>query len=266
MKLGLQGYSFFVASGDFGVASFPGYGSEFGCLSGNGQNGTIYNPGYPMGCPYITVVGATRLYPNQTVCDPESAMQVNISAFNLQVGSGPTSAPYGFVATGGGFSNFFTTAAYQAKAVSRYLAEYPPDVPSYSINTNAYNITDLIGADRGVYNRAGRGYPDVSANGAYLLASVNLTVSNWFGTSLSSPIFGAVITLINEQRTAAGKAPVGFVNPVLYEHPEVLHDITNGSNPNCGSSGFKTAPGWDPVTGLGTPNYPKMLELFMSLP
>lgn len=59
---------------------------------------------------------------------------------------------------------------------------------------------------------------------------------------------------------------VGFVNPVLYEHPEVLHDITNGSNPNCGSSGFKTAPGWDPVTGLGTPDYPKMLELFMSLP
>jgi len=24
--------------------------------------------------------------------------------------------------------------------------------------------------------------------------------------------------------------------------------------------------GWDPSTGLGTPNYPKMLELFLSLP
>lgn len=43
---------------------------------------------------------------------------------------------------------------------------------------------------------------------------------------------------------------VGFVNPTLYAHPEVLNDIVNGSNPNCGSSGFKTAPGWDPVSVL----------------
>lgn len=41
---------------------------------------------------------------------------------------------------------------------------------------------------------------------------------------------------------------VGFVNPTLYAHPEVLNDIVNGSNPNCGSSGFETAPGWDPVS------------------
>jgi tripeptidyl-peptidase-1 len=65
MKLGLQGHSILVAAGDYGVASFPGSnGNEFGCLSGNGQNGTIYNPDYPSGCPYITTVGATRLYPD----------------------------------------------------------------------------------------------------------------------------------------------------------------------------------------------------------
>jgi tripeptidyl-peptidase-1 len=33
-------------------------------------------------------------------------------------------------------------------------------------------------------------------------------------------------------------------------------DITVGSNPGCGVDGFSVAPGWDPVTGLGTPNYP----------
>ena len=87
-----------------------------------------------------------------------------------------------------------------------------------------------------------------------------------YHTGLSSPIFGSVLTLINEERTAVGKGPVGFVNPTLYEHPYVLNDITNGSNPNCGSSGFQASVGWDPVTGLGTPNYPKMLELFLSLP
>lgn len=38
-----------------------------------------------------------------------------------------------------------------------------------------------------------------------------------------------------------------------------------GSNPGCGEAGFSCAKGWDPVTGLGTPNYPAMLDLFMGL-
>lgn len=212
MKLGLQGHSIFVASGDYGVASFPSSnGHPEGCLSAPGQNDTIYNPDYPSGCPYITSVGATRLYPNQTVNDLESAMQVNLTAFNIATGSGPTSYPYDFFATGGGFSNYFTPPSYQAEAVSSYLANDSPDVPSYIANSTGTNY----GENGGLYNRAGRGYPDVSANGAFLLTYVNLTQGTFFGTSLASPIFGAVITLINEERTAAGKGPVGFVNPTL---------------------------------------------------
>lgn len=42
--------------------------------------------------------------------------------------------------------------------------------------------------------------------------------------------------------------------------------VVNGSNPGCGTLGFQAVEGWDPATGLGTPNYPKMLELFLSLP
>ena len=71
---------------------------------------------------------------------------------------------------------------------------------------------------------------------------------------------------INEQRYQIGKGPVGFVPPVLYAHPEVLNDITNGTNVGCGTEGFHAASGWDPATGLGTPNYPRMLSLFLSLP
>jgi tripeptidyl-peptidase-1 len=214
MKLGLQGHSILVASGDYGVASFPGSNdNEFGCLSGSGQNGTIYNPDYPAGCPYITVVGATRLYPNQTVNDAESAMQVNLTAFNLATGTGPITPPYDLFATGGGFSNMFTPPSYQAAAVSNYFAEHNPDLPYYVANSDASNV----GVNGGIYNRAGRGYPDVSANGAFLLTYVNLTQGTFFGTSLASPIFGSVLTLLNEERTVAGKGPVGFVNPVLYE-------------------------------------------------
>ncbi len=81
-----------------------------------------------------------------------------------------------------------------------------------------------------------------------------------------TPIFASIINRINEERLAVGKSTVGFVNPVLYANPEILNDITRGENPGCGSNGFKAVSGWDPVTGLGTPNYPKMLKLFIGLP
>ncbi|EEA24982.1 hypothetical protein TMatcc_008087 [Talaromyces marneffei ATCC 18224] len=265
LKLGLQGHTILVASGDYGVASFPGSNNdEFGCLSSDTQNGTIYNPDYPSGCPYITVVGATRLYPSDTVYDAESAMQVNLTAFNIATGAGPTEPPYDFFATGGGFSNFFEPAFFQAEAVAEYLRKDLPyqKLPYYEVNDAASNI----GENGGVYNRKGRGYPDVSANGAFLLTFVNQTQGTFFGTSLASPLFGAVVTLLNEERTAVGKGPIGFINPALYANPSILNDITNGSNPNCGSGGFQASEGWDPVTGLGTPNYPRMLEYFLSLP
>ncbi|PYH40453.1 uncharacterized protein BP01DRAFT_409938 [Aspergillus saccharolyticus JOP 1030-1] len=87
------------------------------------------------------------------------------------------------------------------------------------------------------------------------------------GTSASRyPDIASVINRIIEKRIAAGKGAVGFLNPVLYRHADVLNDITNKTNPGCGTDGFATAAGWDPVTGLGTPNFPKLLNLFLSLP
>jgi len=82
----------------------------------------------------------------------------------------------------------------------------------------------------------------------------------------SSPAFAAIINRVNEERLAIGKGPVGFINPVLYAHPQVLHDITNGTNPGCNTTGFSAAKGWDPVSGLGTPDYPELLKLYLSLP
>ena len=87
-----------------------------------------------------------------------------------------------------------------------------------------------------------------------------------YGTSASSPVTGSILTLINEARYNAGKTSIGFINPVLYANPQVLNDITEGGNQGCGTAGFEATTGWDPVTGLGTPNYPKMKALFLSLP
>ena len=145
-----------------------------------------------------------------------------------------------------------------------YFAEHDPGYPYYIANGDDFPAN--IGTNGGLYNRAGRGFPDVSANGVNLLFYDGGILQPQWGTSLSAPIWASIITLINDKRSQHGKGPVGFIHPVLYNHPEVFHDITNGTNPGCGTNGFSAVPGWDPVTGLGTPNFPKLLELFLSLP
>ena len=91
MKLGLQGVSLFVASGDDGVARRAGP-----CL---GPQQNIFAPDTGANCPYVTAVGATTLPPGS------------------QPGAAETAAT-GF-SSGGGFSNVFTTPDYQKNAVSR---------------------------------------------------------------------------------------------------------------------------------------------------
>lgn len=100
----------------------------------------------------------------------------------------------------------------------------------------------------GIFNRGGRGYPDVGALGDFVLLYASGSPLLVGGTSASAPIFASIITRINEERILAGKKPVGFINPVLYANPGAFHDITVGSNPNCGTPGFNAAPGWDPVS------------------
>ncbi|PYH95640.1 subtilisin-like protein [Aspergillus ellipticus CBS 707.79] len=245
LKLALQGHSILFASGDYGVASFAGDGDENGCL---GPEGKIFNPQYPSNCPYVTSVGGTMLYGYQTVNDSESVMHANL---------GGTASNF---STSGGFSNYFPQPSYQKAAVEKYFATANLSYPFYSEFEVDVNTT------KGRYNRVGRAYPDVSANGANFRAYMDSYDYHWYGSSLASPLFASVLTLINEERFAIGKGPVGFVNPVLYSHPEVLNDITNGTNAGCGTYGFSAIKGWDPASGLGTPNFPKMKELFLSLP
>ena len=242
MKLGLQGHSIFFASGDSGVAGRPGDPSPNGCL---GPNSTIFNPTWPNSCPYLTNVGATKVYPGKTVFDPESAAN--------DLAGQPYRSAY---SSGGGFSNIYPIPSYQQAAVATYFADHDPGYAYYSGN-------DSFGANGGIYNRAGRGIPDVAANGDNIALFVEGEFGLEGGTSASCPIFASVVTRINDARLDQNKTPVGFINPALYANPFVLNDITNGSNPGCGTNGFSAVPGWDPVTGLGTPNLGKMLDLFL---
>ncbi|RFU32816.1 hypothetical protein B7463_g3492, partial [Scytalidium lignicola] len=260
MKLGLQGVSFLFASGDSGVSNYPGdIDGPTGCI---GPNLDIFNPTWPGTCPYVTSVGATKVYPGHTVYEPESAVL------------DPAGHPYSVAfSSGGGFSNVYPIPNFQQKAVADFFKSHNPPYPYYSSLANDTgdlrtlpDIGALAGTSGGIYNRIGRGIPDVSANGDNIAVWVGGTFSRSGGTSASAPIFASVINRINEERLKNGKKSIGFLNPSLYANPSMLNDITNGTNPGCNTTGFSAAPGWDPVTGLGTPNFPKMLDYYLKLP
>ncbi|KAJ4488455.1 subtilisin-like protein [Lentinula aciculospora] len=141
--------------------------------------------------------------------------------------------------TAGGFSNYFPQQSWQADAVNAYI--------------------DKIGDTyAGLYNASGRAYPDVSAQGGTVEIIINGHVDYVGGTSCSSPIFSSVVALLNDELMSAGKSPMGFLNPWIYANPQAFNDITSGNNPGCGTEGFSALEGWDPVTGMGSPNYAAM--------
>lgn len=115
-------------------------------------------------------------------------------------------------ASGGGFSNIYTTPSYQSSAVSNYFATAGTQYPYYS-TANMSDPTSVAG--KGIYNYAGRGYPDVSAVGDNVLIYNQGMAVLIGGTSAASPVFAAVLTRINAERLTAGKKTIGFVNPTL---------------------------------------------------
>ncbi|KAI5306817.1 hypothetical protein KEM56_006974 [Ascosphaera pollenicola] len=231
-KLGMQGKTVVVASGDTGVS-----GNTETCL---GEDEKVFGPAWPAACPYMTAVGSTFLGN-----DGSAELDNEIATTNFP--------------SGGGFSNIFERASWQNDAIEKYFEVAQPKYPYYkAINRDNFDHYD------GLYNRIGRGYPDLSAAGDYIAIVNQGKPGLAYGTSASTPIFASILTLINEELIERGKPTVGFVNPILYANPDAFNDVTVGNNSGCGTPGFEAAKGWDPVTGLGTPNYQKLLEVFLS--
>ncbi|KAF9236232.1 peptidase S8/S53 domain-containing protein [Melanogaster broomeanus] len=149
--------------------------------------------------------------------------------------------------SGGGFSNYFPRPDYQYTAVSKYLEGLAP------------------GTYEGLYNAFGRGIPDVAAQAYEFLIVYQGRQGYVGGTSCASPTFASFVSMLNDARISAGKSSLGFLNPWLYGAGYAgLNDITEGNNPGCGTEGFNATIGWDPVTGLGTPNFEKLLALALA--
>ncbi|KAI4250164.1 MAG: hypothetical protein L6R40_000336 [Gallowayella cf. fulva] len=145
----------------------------------------------------------------------------------------------GFV-SGGGFSNYFRRPSYQDNAVKPYVA----------------SLGDQF---KGLYNKRGRGYPDIAAQGQLFQTVWNGTIRRLDGTSASTPAAAAILSLVNDSLLAAGRKPLGFLNPWLYKRGyQSFTDVLSGSATGCGTSGFPAVKGWDAVTGFGTPYFPKV--------
>jgi len=149
-------------------------------------------------------------------------------------------------ASGGGFSRLFARPAYQ-------------------------NGVPGIGASRGV--------PDVAADGsgptgmalAFSAPGGRYELVGAGGTSAGAPFWAGLIALADQE---AGH-PLGFVNPAIYRiasgpvYHKAFHDITTGNNtvvltstsPPVTITGYQAGPGWDPVTGWGTPDAQVLIPL-----
>lgn len=225
-QLGARGVSVIFSSGDTGVGS--------ACQTNDGKNTTRFLPIFPAACPYVTSVGGTF------GIAPERAVDFS----------------------SGGFSDLFPRPAYQDKAVKGYLKQ-------------------LGSRWKGLYNPNGRGFPDVSAQ-AYRFHVIDKTQGPVQrdilvgGTSASAPFFASLISLISTTRMSKGLPPLGFLNPWIYQVGQKgFNDIVDGGSTGCTGediySGLPTpfvpyaswnaTRGWDPVTGMGTPDFKKLLDI-----
>jgi subtilase family serine protease len=212
-----------AASGDIGAAAEPC--DVYAALAGAGSFTPVKEVNILASDPLVLGAGGTSL----TASHATGAWQSE-TAWGLPDGS--VGSP--FQASGGGYSRLFSRPAYQ----------------------------DGISA-----LGAGRGVPDVSANAdghadlAMILRGGSRTmVRDGGGTSASAPIWAALIALADQY---AGHR-LGFVNPAIYriargpEYHTAFHDITTGNNavqfPPKTITGYTAGPGWDPVTGWGSPD------------
>jgi kumamolisin len=138
----------------------------------------------------------------------------------------------GFGASGGGVSDLFPPPGYQVDA------HVPP-----SVNDGHH----------------GRGVPDVSANASpnsgypIILGGVP-SLFPASGTSASAPLWAGLMAVLN----AAVGQNVGFINPVIYAlsgagFRDILPEPGAADNTFAGVKGYPVTPGWDAVTGWGSP-------------
>jgi fibronectin type 3 domain-containing protein len=169
--------------------------------------------------------------------------------------SGNWSSEVGWGDSGGGVSAYEPRPAYQPTTYSN-------------------------GATTGI-TLTNRGTPDVAYDGAEESAvsvynsfphtasrTFNGTETGWFrewGTSMGAPEWSALIALADQGRAQAAEASLGTAGTIsaLYANPGDFHDIVSGAS--IGTPNYTAGPGYDLVTGLGSPQAPLVVSSLIGI-
>ena len=212
-----------ISTGDSGAATTA-------CPPQTGSS-AVKGVDLPASDPFALAVGGTSLQASQA-----TGAYVGETAWNTPPSAG---GPRG---GGGGFSALFPRPAYQDGIAGIGATRGVPDVAADADPRPGMAIAF-----------SGGGHGDILVGGG--------------GTSVAAPLWAAVIALADQY---AGRH-LGFVNPALYligrsaYYHQAFHDVTTGTNtvelPTGTITGYHAAPGWDPVTGWGSPNAQVLVPL-----
>jgi uncharacterized protein (TIGR03437 family) len=231
-----QGITWIAASGDSGATACD-------MDSPTPQASLGLTASFPASIPEITGVGATQLSEGSGTywSATNDANSGSALSYIPEIAWNGSALRHEIAATGGAASQFFSKPVWQAGA----------GVP----NDNARDVPDVAFA----------GSPD---HDAYVIVTGGATEFVG-GTSAPTPVFAAVLALLNQSLTAQGvlsQPGLGNVNPLLYRlaqsTSDVFHDVTIGNNqipcqqesPSCvdGLAGYLAGPGYDLTIGLGS--------------
>jgi subtilase family serine protease len=187
---------------------------------------------------YVTISPQRKLSPTPTVGFPADNPWVTGVGGTRLLYNGTSFEEEGWDGSGGGFSQFFATPGFQQA------------LPS-SVQTQLNQR---------------RGVPDIAASADPSSGLLIYAQGHWGvigGTSAATPAWAAIGAIANQ---VAGH-PLGFLNPALYKveaaNGQDFRDVTVGDNSFHGGGvdvqGYPAVTGWDPITGLGTPNSEKLL-------
>lgn len=176
------------------------------------------NVEWPASDPYVLAVGGTSL----AIADPNGTYD------GEAVWNNPNNA-----ATGGGLSSVFAEPVYQKQVPNQAMFAGKRGLPDVAFPAENFILYDS--ADSGLLGKADSQFNHWDLAG---------------GTSLSAPCWAGLIAIADQM---SGQ-PLGFIQPALYRlGGEGMHDITVGDNSFAGVQGYQAQPGYDLVSGWGTP-------------
>ncbi|HUO58280.1 MAG TPA: protease pro-enzyme activation domain-containing protein [bacterium] len=251
-----QGQSFFQAAGDDGSYQ-----------SGSFPTSNLADIG--VGEPYMTVVGGTSLFTDPSGNWSNEVVWNNTQCFLTDWTPTPGVTPsVKAIGSGGVYTDPTPIPTYQ----------YPFINFSNNGDPNRRNLPDISMVADNILTVADN-YPAGMTDWTYWFWTGNVVNTGYVvgaggGTSYAAPLWAGFTALVNQQAQANNLAPIGFINPALYDiafnpsnYANDYNDVTSGNNAtngtdgSCspalsttnGTNGYPAVAGYDLSTGLGSP-------------